>query len=167
MHTLSFARSLIMQVSRWHRRFQKLGLIGLLLLAINFTYQIYYRYIAKPSDTLHRQPCDLRYKACTVTLSNDRQIEFEIMPRHLVLDEKLTFSVHLKNITPSGVSLTLTPIGQVQYAQDFTMKDSGKGHYSVKAKLNDVALNQADWLALVRLQDKDQYISFPFKFSVS
>lgn len=156
------------QTSTWSRRFQKLGLIGLLLLAVNFTYQIYHHYIAKPgANSPGRTSCDLRNKPCTVSLSDDRQVTFEIQPRTITQDKKLTFTVQLKNIEPDSVILTLTPVGQVQYAKNLVMQDAGVYRYNVVAQLNEIMSNHEKWLALVRIRKRDQDIAFPFKFESS
>lgn len=152
------------QTSNWPRRFQKLGLIGLLLLAVNFTYQIYYRFIASPSNQPQKSECDLHKEPCTVTLSDNRKIEFGIQPREIVANKKLTFSVQLKNIKPDHVTLTLSPIGQVQFAKDITMQDFGADNYTAIAQLNQIMPSQTQWLALVRIRVKEQNIAFPFKF---
>lgn len=153
-----------MPTTQWPRRFQKLGFIGLLLLAVNFTYQIYDRYMAKPNGSVQRSPCDLEHKSCVIKLSNRHEISFNINPKPILSDKKQMFSVQLKNITANSVSLTLTPIGEPQYAQNFMMKDAGKGHFSTEARLEDIRSHQSDWLALVRIQENEQYRSFPFKF---
>ena len=154
------------QQSNWPRRFQKLGLIGLLLLAVNFTYQIYYRYIAPPTDSSRREQCDLTHKPCTVALSDNRKIAFEIQPHEFSASQKLTFSVELDNIKPESVTLTLMPIGQVQHAKDIDMKDFGANHYTAIARLDQILPNQQKWLAMVRVHTADQNIAFPFKFTV-
>jgi len=154
------------QQSRWPKRFQKLGLIGLLLLAVNAVYQIYYRYIDPPRSEVQRETCDLKKKPCTVRLSDDRQLRFKIQPRDFAIDKKLSFNVRLKNFKSTSVSLTLVPIGHVDNAQNFTMQVSNPNDYIAVAQLDQIDPNQKKWLALVRLHTSDETITFPFKFEV-
>ena len=149
--------------SRWPRRFQKLGLIGLMLLALNFTYQIYYRYIAKSANS---HPCDLAQKSCIVTLAEGQTLEFDIQPRPFKNSQNSTFVVRLRHLNPTMVTLTLTPVGQVSYAQTITMTALQSDRYIATMQLDRVMPGHQQWLALVRLNTPAQTLTFPFKFTI-
>lgn len=148
--------------SRWPRRFQKLGLIGLLLLVLNFTYQIYYRYIAKSA---YSSPCQLAKKSCIVAIAEGQRLEFDIQPRPFTNSQTSTLTVRLRHLNPATVTLTLTPVGQVSYAQTITMTALRSDHYAAKIQLDRVMPGHPQWLALVRLHTPTQTLTFPFKFT--
>ena len=152
------------QPSVWHRRIQKLGFIGLMLLLVNFTYQVWHRYFDKQAVQPGRNTCDLHKKPCTVLLPDKRKIEFAITPRQFSSDKPLEMTVKLTNFSPKRVYLTLTPEHKFEYSKEISLSEVKVGQYSAQVKLGDILTGQTAWVALVHIQAADQNIAVPFKF---
>ena len=152
------------QQTVWQRRFQKLGYIGLMLLAVNFAYQIWDRYIDKSPHSHKRAKCDLRKKACKVVLSDDREIEFAVNPRKIPTDKSITFTVQLTNMHPNDVVLSISALGVKQPAKNLVMASLGTSFYKVEAQLDNIYPSHHEWLALVHIRTDEQNIAIPFKF---
>lgn len=149
--------------SRWHKRIQKLGLIGLILLGANFSFQVYQRYFTDTPNRSGRTSCDLRKKPCTVVLPDDRKVRFSLAPHAATASKPLTMTLNLINFKPDNVYLTLSPLNDIASSRDVKLTQLGEGAFSTEVQLNTIAPNQEDWLFLVHIKQGDQNIAIPFK----
>ena len=146
----------------WQRRFQKLGMLGILLLTINFGYQVWYRYVAPPASPSHRQ-CDLQRKPCSVNLAGDRRVTLAIAPRGIPIDKVLHFSVKLDHIEADNVFLALTSKNRPQLLSRIALNKESVNKFAGNFQLNQIA-DEKQWIALVQVITAGENITIPFKF---
>ncbi len=152
-------------INLWQRRFQKLGILGILLLTINFGFQVWFRYFPQPTSyqaQSHRQ-CDLQKKPCTARMAGDRRVTLTVSPRGIPIDKELCFSVELNHIEADEVFIALTSKGRAQSFKRIPLKNNAVNRFEGNFQLSHIA-PEKQWIALVQVITAQENITIPFRF---
>lgn len=148
---------------------KKLAIVGgvvIALLVINFGYQLWRHYYAKP-QAISEQKCDLHSSPCTIILPKNRSITFGIEPKTIPVGKTIKMNVALANIKAEKVAVFLLALKTNQQNKQFMMSSNDGINYSAETTLNKTANPNQQWMAMVVARTKDETIGIPFKFNVN
>jgi hypothetical protein len=144
------------------RAIQKIAIVVVALLVINFGYQIW----RKMHPQVGGHPCDIQSTVtCNTKMNNGQAISLSVNPRPIQVEQDITATIRFTNLIPNLAQLRVYPVNATLQPQQVLPLTINNGVATVKFSVPS-GVDAPRWVALVTFQVGTTATAVPFRFVV-
>jgi len=153
--------------SPWKNKLQWLSIIIIILLVVNFCYQIWSKYYHKQQYLDHHANCSIQKKACVVNLQGDKSVSVNITPKPFKPGQKINLQAAINGFKPTHVNAFMFPTGTTPPKVHATpLQRNEQGNYQTDFMVPHNKSKQHKWVLMLIIQTQKNNYAIPYRFEI-